>query len=98
MGHTVSASRRASNAMRTRVADLAGWHLAVDCGTSQCARGRVYDLRALERAHPGLLLGEAVRRMRCQACGRWPASAALVPWDQELKRRGRVPVVGPGSC
>ena len=97
MAHNVSPSRRASVAMRERLADLAGWHLQVECGTNGCKRGRRHDLRQVERCWPRLTLSQAIGRMRCRECRKAPVAAVLWPWDDHLRRHGRVPVLGPGS-
>ena len=98
MGHTITPRKRATEALRLPLDHFAGWRLAVDCGSPECARGRTYDMKQLARMYRGLTLGRALTRLRCNGCTRAPTAVVLRPGpDMDARRTAEIALVGPGS-
>ncbi len=90
MAHNRSPSKIRADVLGSTLSIYSGWFLEVDCGGS-CPRGRLYQVKALARAHGDRTVGDVVRRFRCQVCG---AGAITVVLSEAFERR-RVPLVGP---
>jgi hypothetical protein len=44
MGHNISARKQHQRLLASPLAEWRGWHLAIDCGTPSCTRGRRYRM------------------------------------------------------
>jgi hypothetical protein len=65
-----------STALASEIRHFAGWHLLVNC--PRCRELRPLDVNTLiPRVGAEKLLGDVVRRLRCQTCGTAPSWVKL---------------------
>ena len=83
----------AADLLERPLADLGGWHLRIICATC----GVVHmDCQHLAKRRPGLLLIDAVNRLRCQRCRSRPSEVQLefgAPMTGGQKPYQRVPLL-----
>ena len=88
MSANASARGQRRAVLESSVADLSGWLLIVDCGSSQCRRDRAYDLSQLAgTVGPQITVGALLRRLRCHECGQRPRSV-FIETGPEMAARG----------
>ena len=77
-----------ATALQSEIRHFAGWHLALHC--PRCRMGRNLQMDALIK-HVGAekLLGDVVRRLRCQDCGTAPDWIELADGVQGTARKVR---------
>jgi hypothetical protein len=97
MGHTISLKKRSTRVLGSPLADFAQWRLLVDCGGRTCPRERAYDVIQLARNYPGQTVAQAIRRMRCAACGCSPATVQLRPGPAMPTGTPGIALLGRGS-
>jgi hypothetical protein len=90
MGHNVSPRKALARVLASPVAEWRGWHLAIDCGTPSCTRGRRYRMDDLAEFWPEETIAALLRRLVCQVCGRGVLEARLV---RERPMRPREPEI-----
>jgi hypothetical protein len=77
-----------TTALQAEIRHFAGWHLAMHC--TRCREGRDVQVDALvRRVGAEKLLGDVVRRLRCQDCGTaldWIRLADGVPGTARVVR------------
>jgi hypothetical protein len=76
-----NASRRARRAavLGEPLASFPTHYLEVDCGTSDCRRGRTFQVGSIaQHEYRGCTVHDFLRRLRCRDCGRPVLSAVLI--------------------
>jgi hypothetical protein len=76
----------------TKLGELDGFELHMDCQSPGCRGERAYAIAELARFYgPKVTVAQAIHRMRCQQCGRKPPRAAWIVTGAGMKVRGGRP-------
>jgi hypothetical protein len=78
--------------MSSKLGELDGFEIHMDCQSPGCRRERAYAIAELARFYgPKVTIAQAIHRMRCQQCGRKPPRAAWIVTGAGMKVRGGRP-------
>jgi hypothetical protein len=85
--------------LSSKLSELGGFYLAVDCLTLGCPGERTFAIGDLARSYGGsMTVGQAIQRMRCSAGCSGGVGAAWLATGPEINARvrpRRVPLRGP---
>ncbi len=86
--------------MASKLGELEGFNLAIDCRTPGCRGERVYAVAGLSSFYGAkVTVAQALHRMRCRECGKKPPRAAWLVTGAVLNERvrpRRIALLGDG--
>jgi hypothetical protein len=77
MGANISPTKFRSLVLATPLRDYTNCTLLVDCFGLNCARGRLVAISTLPSVDGEATIGQALRKLKCSACGKGVRHAAL---------------------